>query len=266
MRIWTHSMMVAIVLLLAGFTWAFAEEAPLTPEEKSKFGETLLLPSPSEIFVALNKVGKADWSDAASYSKQYDYKTGYMRAFNLGVRSADGFLAIQARDKTKLGEMIVVIITLAEELMVEQAILNKGKKFEQLSQQDKWNELHSELDSLREDVMQEIDRLGDQDIALLVSAGGWLEGLRATTKILSNRYESNASSILYQPRLVDYFSDRLAKIDPEAKKAPAVQALIDKLPVIKTLVDVGYQKPVPQENIVKLHAISSELIQLIERG
>lgn len=243
-----------------------ADGVALSPEEKGKFADNLLLPSPSEVFVALDKLGKANWVGAASYSERYDYTSDYLRALNLGVRSADGFLAIQAKDKSRLGEMITVIITLAEELLVRETILDKGKTFEELSKQDKWHELHRELDSLREDVMEEIKRLGDQDVALLVSAGGWLEGLRATTKILNERYDSTASSVLYQPRLVEYFETKLAALEREDKNHPAVKELRAKLPEIMVLVNVGFKKPVPQENVEKLHEISSELVSLIEEG
>lgn len=255
--------LAALCLAIPAFA---AQDSGLSAEEKARFSENMLLPNPSEVFVALNKVGKTDWSDAAAYSKKYDYNGNYLRALNLGVRAADGFLAIQARDKARLGEMIVVIITLAEELMVEKTILDKSKKFEDLSKRDQWDALHKELDILREDVVREINRLGDQDVALLVSAGGWIEGLRAATKVLNGKYDAVASSVLYQPKLCDYFSERLKTIGPEAQKTPAVKQLMAKLPEIKALVDVGYQKPVPKENVTKLNAISSELIQLIERG
>ncbi len=259
-------LLVLLALALSFGLAAASSDSTLSDDEKDKFSELLLLPSPSEVFVALDKMGKADWVDAASYSSKYDYESDYLRALNLGVRSADGFLAIQAKDKAKLGEMIVVIVTLAEELLVRETILDKGKTFEDLSKQDKWHELHRELDSLREDVLEEIKRLGDQDIAVLVSAGGWLEGLRATTKILTDRYEPTASSVLYQPRLVDYFDAKLKDLRPDQSDHPAVQELKAKLPEIKKLVDVGFKNPVPKDNIEKLHAISSELVSLIERG
>ena len=266
MKVFLRYVFLSSALLLVFFTSSLADGSALSDEEKDKFSEKLLLPSPSEIFVALNKLGKTNWTHAASFSQKYDYNDNYLRALNLGVRSADGFLAIQAKDKSKLGEMIVVIITLAEELMVEETILDKGKTFEELSKQDKWHELHRELESLREDVMEEIKRLGDQDVALLVSAGGWLEGLRATTKILTERYDATASSVLYQPRLVEYFDTKLEQLEAEGKNNPVIQELKAKLPEIKRLVDVGFKQPVPKENIETLHGISQELVNLIERG
>jgi len=238
----------------------------LMEEEKDRFSNHLLLPSPAEVFVAMDKLGKTDWNKAASYNQKYDYSDDYLRALNLGIRAADGFLAIQARDKSKLGEMIKVIITLAEELLVQETILDKGKTFEELSRRDEWEKLHRELDKLRDDVVEEMKRLGDRDIALLVSAGGWLEGLRAASGLLKEKYDAKGSSVLYQPRLVDYFLEEMGKMDPEARTSPAVAKLIEELPRIKDLVDVGYRNPLPEENVKKLNAISDELIKAFERG
>ncbi len=266
MNVCLRYIILSSALLLIFFATSLADGSALSDEEKDKFSDRLLLPSPSEIFVSLDKLGKTDWTQVASFSNKYDYNNNYLRALNLGVRSADGFLAIQAKDKSKLGEMIVVIITLAEELLVRETILDKGKVFEDLSKQGKWHELHRELETLREDVMAEIRRLGDQDVALLVSAGGWLEGLRATTKVLSERYDPIASSVLYQPRLVEYFETKLHELKDNGKDSEAVVELRAKLPEIKRLVDVGFKNPVPKENIEQLHSISQELVTLIERG
>lgn len=267
----SHLALLALLLLPA---LALAQsKAPAAPQdtaladaEKTRFSENILLPSPAEVFVALGKVGDADWNAAASYNRKYDYATNPARALNLGVRAADGFLAIQAKDKTRLGEMITVIMTLAEELLVQKTLLDKSKTFEDLAKQEKWDQVRQELDKLRGDVEAEMRRLGDDDTALLVSAGGWLEGLKATTKVLMSKYDEASSSVLYQPRLVDYFAGKLAGLTPAARKHPAVEALLSRLPEIKALINVGYQRPVPKESLARLNAISSEIIKTIEKG
>ncbi len=253
-----------LLLLLPGLCQA--QDTGLTDDEKPRFNENILLPSPAEVFVALAKVGEADWNAAASYNRKYDYPSSLSRALNLGVRAADGFLAIQAKDKTRLGEMITVIMTLAEELLVQKTLLDKSKTFEDLAKQEKWDEVRKELDKLRGDVEAEMRRLGDDETALLVSAGGWLEGLKATTKVLMTQYDETSSSVLYQPRLVDYFAAKMNALGPESRKHPAIKALLSRLPEIKALINVGYQRPVPKESLAKLNAISAEILKTIEKG
>lgn len=239
---------------------------PLSETEKQAFGENYLLPSPAEVFLALEKAGPVDWTAMASFNPRYDYADNAQRALNLGIRAADGFLAIQARDHDKLGKMISAIMTLAEELLVAETILNKGKAFEDLARNGQWEELHGQLDALRDDVLHEMERMGDKDIALLVSTGGWLEGLRATAKTLQEHYSERASTLLYQPKLLQYFRTRLNALPQQTRTAPAVAAILAQLDAIEACLNVGYRTPIPQENIRRLAAISEMLVSGIEGG
>lgn len=227
----------------------------------------LLLPSPGELFITLERIGgEVDWTETGSFNPRYDYGDNPTRALNLGVRAADGFLAIQARNKAKLGEMFVTIITLAEELMVQDTVLEQGKEVEKLARREEWEQVHLELGNLRSSIIAEMDRMGDADTALLVTAGGWLEGLRAASAALDQNYDPRASSVLYQPQLVDYFAQKLPDMDKNARTNPAVIELIKHLAEIRDLVDVGYQKPVPPENVAKLKEISARIVDKIEKS
>ena len=65
---------------------------------------------------------------------------------------------------------------------------------------------------------------------------------------------------------MDYFQRELEKMEPEAVNTASVQAILKALPEIRSLVNVGYRKPVPLDNVKRLYQLSSELVQLIERG
>lgn len=261
--------LVLLAVLLGQFALAAGPAFPgsLSEAEKKEFSLNVALPSPAEMFLAIDRLGETDWNAAAVFNERYDYQDNYMRALNLGVRSADGLVSILAEDKTKLGRVIVIVITLAEELQVQETILDRSKAFEDLANEGRWNELRDELDALRYLIEMEMDQLGDQDVATLVRVGGWLEGLRVTSQLLAaGVYPAHSSSILYQPNLADYFEGQINGMEPEAKQIPAVQAILKALPELRQLVNVGYRKPVPAENIKRLNQISSDLVALIERG
>ncbi|MEF2143823.1 MAG: hypothetical protein V3573_00125 [Desulfovibrionaceae bacterium] len=244
-----------------------AQVSALNDAEKKEFAQNVALPSPAEMFLAINRLGDTDWGEVADFDKRYDYQDNYLRALNLGVRSANGLVAILAEDKNKLGDVIVIVITLAEELMVQETILDRSKTFEDLANQGRWDELRDELDALRYLIEMEMDQLGDQDVATLVRTGGWLEGLHTTSRLLqAGLYPEHSTSLLYQPNLVDYFQRELEKMEPEAVNTVSVQAILKALPEIRSLVNVGYRKPVPLDNVKRLYQLSSELVQLIERG
>ncbi len=235
-----------------------------TPTEKAQFAARVALPSPGEIFSALDRMGEADWRNAGGFNTRYDYTDDVARALNLGVRAADGFLAIQAQDKERLGEMVTVIMTLADELMVEEALLVEGRRLEAMAEREEWDALRRELDGLRRAVLSEMERLGDDDLATLVSAGGWLAGLRAASTVLSRNYDPQASSLLYQPALTRHFKLKLDALRPALTSHPTVTALRASLDEIEPLIDVGFGAPVPPENIQRLRTLSETLVRSIE--
>lgn len=266
MRKYLKFVTMTIVFLLSISFWVYSEEDTLTEFEKAQFRKNIIVPSPADLFLALDKIGNVNWNDAATYNTRYDYDNNYLRALNLGVRGAEGFVAMQATDKENLGKMIRIIIRLAEELGASDQILSKRRKMEGLAQQEKWQELRMELDSVRDDVWTELKNKGDTDIALLLSLGGWIDGLRATSKVLKDNYNPENSSILYQPTIVGYFEDQLKALSSRAKRESVVEKIALKIPEIMKQIHVDYDKPIPEENIKRLYMISTELVWAIERG
>ncbi|MGE4554508.1 MAG: hypothetical protein AB7D57_15455 [Desulfovibrionaceae bacterium] len=242
-------------------------EAGLSAAEKGEFALNVALPSPSEMFLALDKLGGADWGPATVVHERYDYGSPYARGLNLGVRAADGLVAILARDRNKLGGTITVVTTLAEELMIRDSILERSKNFEQMAADGEWKRLRDELESLRYDIELELDQMGDSDVALLIRAGGWLRAMQATADIFLTRpYPENVSSMFYQPDLVDYFAGRMLAMEPAARNNPVVREIILSLPEMRQLVDVGFGRPVPRANIEQLARLGGRLVKLIEEA
>lgn len=264
------AVLLALVLLLAaqsGPLAARAQAGELTDAEKLEFAMNVALPSPSEMFLALNRLGGVDWTDVATVNERYDYEDNYTRALNLGLRASDGLLAILAQSRDKLSRTIPVITTLAEELMVQESILDRATTFESLADEGKWDVLRGELESLRYQIEMEMDQMGDQDIAVLVQVGGWLGAMRATADVFLNQlYGPELSSLFYQPGLVDYFAEQMLIMEPAARENKAVQEIMFSLHEMRNLVDVGYEHPVPRDNIKKLLGLADKLIKLIQEG
>jgi hypothetical protein len=259
------SLLVLAALSLVWAPLALAEEDRLSPEEMAKIDATLV-PSPSELFMAVDGMGEFDWDSVVSINPNTNYDSMYLRALNLGSRSAVGFLAIEAKDKKKLGQTITAVLALARAMAVDEMILAKGSELHSLAARKQWNEVRRELDNLKVQVEEYIRDLGDDQNAVLAAAGGWLEGLRAVTKLLSQNYNQQASTVLHQPALIDYFIDRFANMDDKYKSVPVVQEIDSKLPRIKSLLAGERGQPIPKEKVEELNKISTDLVLAIERG
>ncbi len=256
----------ALLLFAVALLFSATAQAGLVKQDSENEAQAMLVPSPGPLFTALAKLGDVNLVDAASFNENFVYKDKYTRAMNLGIRAADAFLAIQAKDSDKLNEMISVMVSLARTFKVSDTIMNKAEMFQDLSAKKEWKKMLQELEILQSDILNELNVIEDQDLAVLMSAGGWLEGLRACSNVLLENYSPKGSSLLYQPKLVTFFQEELGKMGAGPKGNALVCEFNSITPDLLKLVDVGFKKPVPMDNIMKLNDISKKLVIKIEKG
>src|SRR5687767_2713361 len=75
--------------------------APLTKEEIATVAgdESISMPMPGELFAALGKQSRIDWTTLLRKSPSGAFTSRQQIAMNLGALVADGFLAVEAQDK-----------------------------------------------------------------------------------------------------------------------------------------------------------------------
>src|SRR5437762_13442642 len=92
---------LAALASLAFFSAAFATEpAPLPPDQLAKAIkiDSLTIPTPGELFAALEKPGKPDWAGQYRTPIPMTYRNRAQIALNLGGLVADGFIAVEAQE------------------------------------------------------------------------------------------------------------------------------------------------------------------------
>ncbi len=249
------------MMLFLAFTGLFSQDG-LTEEEKALFKTNVIVPVPSEIIMALDMLSEVNWKAIVTYDKSTNYSENYKIALNLGVRVAQGFIAIQAQDRKNTGEMFSASRDLAENFGAKSEMFVSEDEIIKLLNDGSWTELRSILDDIHLKVKGEMYKY-DPDFVELASVGGWLEGLHIVSKALKSNYSEEASQILYQPELITYFSDAIRNVKPANGNNPEVTEIITKMPQIQLLCDVGSGNPIPLENIEKLYAISSGINKII---
>jgi hypothetical protein len=263
-----------IILATVGGVSSFAEnpDVNLTDAEKKLFSSNYLVPSPNELFMALDNLNQRNWDDIVTLIKddenkmKSDYKDSIALAMNLGIRVADGLLGVAAKDKALIVEIGPVIKRLAQRLGVQSSLIGVGDRVKQYAEAEKWAELTHELNDLQSGILEEMVRLRDSDAATLGSIAGWLEGLHLITKSLSTNYDENGSEILRQPSLVEHFITELSKIDKSLQEKQIVLEITAGLQKIKSLCEVDREAPVTKDNVKALYGISSTLITKIQRS
>src|SRR4030088_2315910 len=77
-----------------------AEQRALTADQLAKAfkTDTLTIPTPGELFAALEKPGKPDWAGQYRTPIPTTYRNRAQIALNLGGLIRDGFIAVEAQD------------------------------------------------------------------------------------------------------------------------------------------------------------------------
>jgi len=262
----------AVLLFVFGMPlMANDPQESLTEEEKQLFSDNYLVPSPNELFRALENLGERNWKTIVGAIKQdsdkqkKNYKDNLILAMNLGIRVADGFLAVAAEDKDLLGDLAPVIKTISQRLGVKEALIGVGDRIQNYAQEEKWGLLTKELDELQGGVLAEMVRLRNNDAALLGSIAGWLEGMHLVTKSLVESYDTEGSKLLRQSWLVERFLVDLEDVDGSVRQRDLIVDLINDLKQIKLLCDVGKDEPVAKADIQKLYALTSAFTEKVQR-
>jgi hypothetical protein len=67
-----------------------------------------------------------------------------------------------------------------------------------------------------------MNELKSQQLAQLVSLGGWLRGTEALTALLLQNYSNQEAELLRQPALLNYFEKRLAEMSDDMRTNPII--------------------------------------------
>ena len=191
-----------------------AEPAPLPPEQLAKAIKTdaLTIPTPGELFAALEKPGKPDWAGQYRTPIPMTYRNRAQIALNLGGLIADGFIAVEAQDSQQVKNIGTDIIKLAKALGVSENVLSRGNSINEFAENSEWDALQEELEATQNEVKTSMQSHSDQDLVILVSLGGWIRGTQVVSASVIKNYDERSAKVLRQPAVVNFIHSKMNEI------------------------------------------------------
>jgi hypothetical protein len=253
--------------LLAGTTVAFAAETvSLPPEQLAKAIRTdaMTIPTPGELFAALEKPGKPDWAGQYRTPIPMTYRNRAQIALNLGGLIADGFIAVEAQDSQQVKNIGTDIIKLAKALGVSENVLSRGNSINEFAENSEWDTLQEELEATQNEVKTSMQSHSDQDLVILVSLGGWIRGTQVVSGSVIKNYDEQSAKVLRQPAVVNFIHSKLDGLAEELKKEPLVKSVNEQLAEIEKLVTFQPGKAPTLDEIKKLNAAVTKLMEEIK--
>src|ERR1041385_1665141 len=224
--------------LLAAISTAAAEEGQrLSSDQMAKAvtSDSITVPTPGELFTALGKAGKINWSAQYRAPMPMTYANRAQIALNLGGLIADGFIAVEAKDGQQVKNIGSDIIKLAKALGVSEKLLGRGSSINDFAENNEWDTLQEELEATQNEVKSSMQSHSDQDLVILVTLGGWIRGTQVVTSAIVQNYNEQSAKVLRQPALVHFMQSKINEMSPELRGEPLIKDISNELNGIEKL-------------------------------
>ncbi len=224
--------------------------------------DDVIVPVPSEVFGVLDKLGSPNWHDVLRTETPSVPSARPETALLLGSVIAEGFVAVEAQDSEEVKKIGRTVLSLSTAMGVRTAVAARSSAIIQYADKKDWARVRTELDGALQDVKVAMDELHDDELAQLVSLGGWLRGTEALTQVVQRNYTKDSAGLLHQPALLDYFDRRLSHMAPRLRNDEVVAKIEKRLPEIRPLIGEA-DSDISQQSVEQIRDIVHDLVVAI---
>ncbi len=230
----------------------------------TKSEQDVVVPVPSEVFKALDNLGSnPNWNSVLPpVSKGHPVVQSEI-ALLMGTVIANGFIAVEAKEKSKVDDIGKAVIRLAKALGVGPAVESHCNAIIDAAKEDKWDAVRTELDKAQNSVRDAMNRLHSQDNSELVSIAGWLRGTDALTYLIKKDYKPESADLLHQPEMLNTFESQFDHMDAKTKADPVVSELRSGLKKIKPMLETHGSEVISQKTVTDINDITLSLVKSI---
>ena len=228
-----------------------AQEEPVGGEihEREELGvNAYTAPSIARIFQQLDKLSPLSFEQLRRPLPESLGRSREEKALIFGELIADGFLVVEAQRKNVVDDFGRVLLREARAFGVAERVTRHSASLTESGRGGDWAGVRQELIATQQDVEQALIELRDQNIAHLISLGGWLRGLELSSGAVAANFSPSRAKVLAEPELVDYFGAELKTLPPSLAHEPlfekirggvgAIQAKLNQSSGELTLADV----------------------------
>lgn len=252
------------LILVFATSVALAQDAPALSKAQmaaSAKDQVISMPMPGELFAALGKVTKPDWSAFVRKPIPTNFTNRHQIAMNLGGLIADGYLAIEATDGQQVKNIARDVRTLANALGVGQDLLNRGNSISEFATNNQWDALKEELEAAQNEVIAAMLAHDDQGLVTFVSLGGWARGTEVITAQIAKHYSAGAARILRQPGIARIFVNNLGAMPAKVTDNPVIKRVRLTLFEIHKAVEFPGEHTPTADDVRKLNALAATMVK-----
>ena len=248
---------------------AKSEKPPLNKALLGTYSEKLeiayIVPRPAVIQKVLHE-SEFRFTGQIKPNLTKNYSESAKIALNLGSRCTDGLMMIYGDQKStdsELQKLGATIMKLTEDLGVKDELKGIDNLKQALKGKDQ-KEIKHGIDMLFDESEQLLRTRGDNDLAMLVSLGGWVELMYYASEELSKNYQEKSSKVLAMDYVVDVYMDVLDSLRLFVQDSSTLSAIAQDLPKLKALMTTAPNQPLSKDAVNGIYQIANNLKQKIE--
>lgn len=231
------ALFIAIIALAPG--WTFGQEGQggeVDEFAREELGvNELTTPSIQRLFAELEAFKPVPVALITATDFERVYNNRFQTSLNFGALICDGFFAVVAEQKPLIQNVGRALLRQAKSLAVGKRLSTHANSLLDLGKHGDWAALKLELIKTQADVEEAMIELRDEEMAHLVSLGGWLRGFEVSTIVTADDYTPQRAAGLMKPDVMDYFLDRLQTLNPKIKKTELVTSITSRLQTIRAI-------------------------------
>src|SRR5436309_2378350 len=257
-------LLIIVALTTLSLTAAEAPRLSSAQLAKAVRNDAISIPTPGELFAALGKPGKPNWSGQFRGPLPTTYRNRPQIALSLGGLIADGFIAVEAQDSQQVKNIGTDILKMAKALGVSENILGRGNSINEFAENNEWDALQEELEATQNEVKSSMQSHQDQDLVILVSLGGWIRGTQVVSAAIMQNYDERSAKVLRQPAVVALIQSKIGEISPQLRGEPLVKNVSQQLTGIEKLVSFPVGKAPSVDEVRKVNEAVGKVMEEIE--
>jgi hypothetical protein len=243
------------------------EKAPFDPKKAEDAG--VGMPTPYDKFLALDQAltaSKVNWGQifrkvAVDIDPDAFTDKEVVIPMVLGIRIADGVMAIKALDAEMLNKCAADIEKLAKKLNIAESELGRARAVRAAANKGEWLKVFMELGFFQQDIMKKIEDKEHTNRGTLLIVCGWMQGARYTTTVIGENYTPAVSNILREPLLARALKEKVENLSGSVKDTPTVAKLREVLPKVETLLTIPLDGTISKENVAEINRLATEVVK-----
>lgn len=219
-------------------------------------------PAIRNLLVQLENFRPVPLEEIARNKRDASFSNRMQTAMHFGSLVADGFMLTIAERQQDIEDIGKALIRQAGNLGVGDRLTRRSKSILEKSSRGDWIAMREELISTQGDVEDSMMELHDEEIAHMVSLGGWLRGFQLAAISTDSNYFPTRAQGLVNTEVMDYFLDRLSTLHPRMRETEFVSGMVSKLTELRSLANETTGRTPTQEEVKKMRTLADEIFLL----